>query len=79
MFTISQRPLSSALWSDPVPPSTHRLHPSELAALRGTDDRMDVDVDDADHADLGVGSSLGVRRSVVSPGETITSSKEYMR
>jgi hypothetical protein len=40
---------------------------------------MDVDVDDADHADLGVGSSLGVRRSVVSPGETITSSKEYMR
>jgi hypothetical protein len=78
MFTVSQRPPSSSLWNDPIPPSTHRL-----AALRGTDDRMDVDVDvhgdGADHADLGVGSSLGVRRSVVSPGETITSSKEYMR
>lgn len=79
MFTVSQRRPSSALWSDPAPPTTHRLHPSELAALRGTDDRMDVDGDDGDHADLGVGSSLGVRRSVVSPGETITSSKEYMR
>lgn len=29
--------------------------------------------------DLGEGTSLGVRRSVVSPGEAITSAKEYMR
>ncbi|RSH81538.1 exosome non-catalytic core subunit rrp4 [Saitozyma podzolica] len=73
MFTISQRPLSSALWSDPVPPSTHRRHPSELAALRGTDDRMDVDVDDADHADLGVGSSLGGHGTYVENDQVVSS------
>jgi hypothetical protein len=37
-------------------------------------DAMDVDGDD-----LGEGTSLGARRTIVSPGEVITSSKEYMR
>jgi hypothetical protein len=36
-----------------------------------------MDVDGYD--DLGEGTSMGVRRSVVSPGEVITSAKEYMR
>lgn len=34
---------------------------------------MDID------NDLGEGTSLSVTRSVVSPGEVITSAKEYMR
>lgn len=34
-----------------------------------------MDIDD----DLGEGTSLGGRRTVVTPGEVITSSKEYMR
>lgn len=38
-----------------------------------------VDVMDVDEHELGMGSSFGGRRTVVTPGEVITSSKEYMR
>lgn len=45
--------------------STHRNHQAEL-------DAMDLDDDEF----VGAGPS---KRSIVSPGEVITSSKEYMR
>lgn len=64
MFKITQRPPVSALGFD-EPPSTHRKHPAEL-------DGMDLD------DDLGEGPS-SLRRTVVSPGEVITSAKDYMR
>jgi len=64
MFKVTTRPPTSALFpSQDEAPSTHRKHPAEL-------DGMDID-------DLGEGpSSLA---SVVTPGEVITSAKEFMR
>ena len=64
MFKVTTRPPTSALLpSQDEAPSTHRKHPAEL-------DGMDID-------DLGEGpSSLA---GVVTPGEVITSAKEFMR
>lgn len=47
--------------------------PVELEAYSPVGHTMDID------EDLGEGTSLSVARSVVSPGEVITSAKEYMR
>ncbi|WWD02744.1 hypothetical protein V865_000786 [Kwoniella europaea PYCC6329] len=64
MFTIKNIPPSSTQsFSDDIP-STHRRRPAELEA-------MDLDEDE-----FGAGPS---RRNIVTPGEMITSSKEYMR
>ena len=64
MFKITTKPPTSALFpSQDEAPLTHRKHPAEL-------DGMDID-------DLGEGpSSLA---GVVTPGEVITSAKEFMR
>jgi len=65
MFKITTKPPSSALFpSQDEVPSSHRKHPAEL-------ERMDID----DH-DFGGPSSLA---GVVTPGEVITSAKEFMR
>lgn len=45
----------------------------EEYAVSTPEDHMDLE------EDLGEGTSLSVARSVVSPGEVITSAKEYMR
>ena len=70
MFKITTRPPKSSPSFPDETPSTHRRkhrrHPIEI-------DAMDLDRDD-----LGEGPS-SLRRTVVSPGEVITSSKEYMR
>jgi len=59
---------------------------TEFADERATPDRdvdgMDVDMEGdgvEGVEDLGEGTSMGLRATVVSPGEVITSSKEYMR
>lgn len=52
--------------------STHKRHPDEV-------EDMDIDEMMADDADEAGFSGEGVGRSVVGPGEGITSSKEYMR
>lgn len=66
MFTITQRlPTSSSGYLYDIP-AVHQKHPAEV-------DGMDLDGND-----LGEGPS-SLRRTVVSPGEVITSSREYMR
>jgi hypothetical protein len=65
MFKITTKPPTSALFpSQDEVPSSHRKHPAELEG-------MDID----DH-DFGGPSSLA---GVVTPGEVITSAKEFMR
>lgn len=65
MFSIKAvAPSISQAFTENVP-STHRKHQAEL-------DAMDLDEDEFG----GAGPS---KRSIVSPGEIITSSKEYMR
>jgi exosome complex component RRP4 len=73
MFKVIQHPPGTSILSLPEIPTTHSLHPAELEGIRV--DGMELD----GPADVWEGSSAGVRRSVVSPGEVITSSKEYMR
>lgn len=66
MFRITLRPPVVNLGFEDETPSTHRKHPAELDAM---------DVDGNIH---GEGPS-SLRRTVVGPGEIITSSREYMR
>lgn len=67
MFKVNTRPPTSALFPEPEGvPATHRRHPAELEGM---------DIDEAD--DLGEGPSSLV--GVVTPGEVITSAKEFMR
>ncbi|WWC61648.1 uncharacterized protein I303_104232 [Kwoniella dejecticola CBS 10117] len=64
MFSVKTVALSSTQsFSDDIP-ATHRKHQAEL-------DAMDLDEDE-----FGAGPS---KRNIVTPGEVITSSKEYMR
>jgi hypothetical protein len=66
MFKITTRPPTSALFpSQDEVPSSHRKHPAELEGM---------DIDDVDTG--GPSSLAGV---VVTPGEVITSAKEFMR
>lgn len=66
MFKITTRPPTSALFPDQdASSSTHRRHPAELAGM------MDID------HDVGEGSST--LAGVVTPGEIITSAREFMR
>ncbi|WVQ99203.1 hypothetical protein IAU59_006335 [Kwoniella sp. CBS 9459] len=68
MFSVSTvPPTSTQTFVDDILPSTHRKHQAELDAMA-----MDVDMDD----EYGAGPS---KRAIVTPGEIITSSKEYMR
>jgi exosome complex component RRP4 len=74
MFSVSSRqPLAAMAITDDLPSSsTHRRHADEVE---------DMDVDDIigdDSAEAGF-SGEGIGRSIVGPGEGITSSKEYMR
>ena len=65
MFKITTRPPTSALFpSQDEVPSSHRKHPAELEGM------------DIDDVDMGGPSSLA---GVVTPGEVITSAKEFMR
>jgi exosome complex component RRP4 len=66
MFSISTRPPLAAI---PI------FEDSHTGNGRYEDDSKGMDIDD----DYGEGSSGGIKRSVVGPGEGITSSKEYMR
>lgn len=71
MFTITTRPPGSSPYaSASSTPSTHRKHAAEEEA-------MDVDFEEFQR-DLGEGSSTG-DKSIVSPGEPISSAKEFMR
>ena len=70
MFKVTQRSASSVLAfsDDPEGFETHRRHPAELEAM------------DVDEGGMEAGpSTLPGGRSIVSPGEVITSSKEFMR
>lgn len=65
MFKITTRPPTSALFpSQDEVPSSHRKHPAELEGM------------DIDDIDMGGPSNLA---GVVTPGEVITSAKEFMR
>jgi exosome complex component RRP4 len=65
MFKITTRPPTSALFpSQDEIPSSHRKHPAELEGM------------DIDDEDMGGPSNLA---GVVTPGEVITSAKEFMR
>ncbi|KAK8864183.1 hypothetical protein IAR55_001429 [Kwoniella newhampshirensis] len=69
MFSVTSIPPSSTLsFADDIP-SSHRKHPAEL-------DAMDVDEVGFEDEYGGAGPS---KRTIVTPGEIITSSKEYMR
>lgn len=65
MFKVSIRPPTTALFAEEMVPATHRRHPAEI-------DGMDID-----EKDLGEGPSSLV--GVVTPGEVITSAREFMR
>lgn len=65
MFKVTTRPPTTSIFPEESIPSTHRRHPAEI-------DGMDID-----EKDLGEGSSSLV--GVVTPGEVITSAKEFMR
>ncbi|ORY21899.1 putative exosome complex exonuclease rrp4 [Naematelia encephala] len=67
-ITRSAPTLSQSFLEDESVPSVHRRHPDELSAM---------DIDDNDN-DLGIGPS-SLRKDIVSAGEVITSSKEFMR
>lgn len=67
MFKVSTRPATTSIFPEESIPSTHRRHPAEL-------DGMDIDDKDFDHGE-GPSSLVGV----VTPGEVITSAKEFMR
>jgi hypothetical protein len=70
MFTINVAPPPVLTYSDDPTPAlaTHRVHPD----VAFDEDAMDVD-------DLGEGSSSGIKSMLTSPGEVITSTKDYMR
>lgn len=70
MFKVTTRPPTSALFPDIVASaasSTHRRNPADTGG-------MDIDYNDND---LGEGPSN--LAGVVTPGEVITSAKEFMR
>jgi hypothetical protein len=68
MFKVTTRPATTSIFPEESVPSTHRRHPAELEG-------MDIDIDTKN--DLGEGPSSLV--GVVTPGEVITSAREFMR